>query len=218
MAKDMDFIKEERTYWGKIFTDITYAISEISPFIEEKDLKERRYYTKINILKEYIDKLSSTELDAKKKSFFNMFKDDERVATLRRFKQNNLSTFKQLESCSKCQCLNCSFECKFNGCSSCKEGSLIKSCDKDKFNVRTYSKFNLDLTNNDTGESNKYKVLGVVENCILEKLYILIENIYNSDDKLVLYYYPGIKSDDFGEITDSFEFDTVVQAYQESDY
>ncbi|MBD7910668.1 MULTISPECIES: DUF1292 domain-containing protein [Clostridium] len=218
MTKSIDFIDKEKDYWGKIFTDITYAISEISPFVEEKDLMTRRYYTKVGILKEYMTKLNSSELDSKKKSFFNMFKDDERITNLQRFKQNNLSTFKQLESCSKCQCLNCSFECKFSSCSSCKEGSLLKSCDKDKFNVRTYTNFNLDLTNNDTGEANKYKVLAVVENCRLEKLYIFLENMYNPDDKLVLYYYPGIKSDDFGEITDSFEFDSVVQAYQESDY
>ncbi|MGG7176808.1 DUF1292 domain-containing protein [Clostridium paraputrificum] len=218
MARDIDFINEERDYWGKIFTDITYAISEISPFLEESQLKQRRYYTKIRILNEYIDKLNDTELDSKKKSIFNMLKSDDRIENLRAHKLKNTNTFKQLENCSKCQCLSCAFECKFGGCTTCKENSIIKSCDKEKLNLRSYTNFNLDLTNNDTGRASKYKVLGTVENCELDKLYILLENMYDSNDKLVLYYYPGIKDDDFGEITDAEEFDLAVQTYQESDY
>lgn len=218
MAKDIEFIEEERRYWGKVFTDITYAISEVSPFIDENQLKRRRYYSKVNILNQYMDKLNYTELDSKKKSFFDKLKGDDDIDTLRNFKSKNLSTFKQLESCSNCQCLNCAFECKFKSCSACKEGSLIKACDKEKANVRIYDIFNIDLKNDDTGVTNKYKVLALVENCRLDKLYILLENLYDSDDKLILYYYPGIKSDNFGEITDSVEFDFVVETYQQSDY
>ena len=58
MAKDIEFIEEERRHWGKVFTDITYAISEVSPFIDENQLKRRRYYSKVNILNEYMDKLN----------------------------------------------------------------------------------------------------------------------------------------------------------------
>ena len=165
-----------------------------------------------------MDKLNSTELDSKKKSFFDKLKGDDNSNDLRDFKAKNFSTFKQLESCSKCQCLNCAFECKFKSCSGCREGSIIKACDKEKGNVRTYDNFKVDLTNNDTGQMNKYKVLALVENCKLDKLHILLENIYDSNDKLILYYYPGIKSDNYGEITDSDEFDFVVETFQQSDY
>ena len=218
MAKDIEFIEEERRHWGKVFTDITYAISEVSPFIDENQLKRRRYFSKVTILNEYMDKLNSKELDSKKKSFFDRLKGDDSIEDLRDFKSKNSSSFKQLESCSKCQCLTCTFECKFKSCSACKEGSLIKACDKEKANVRIYDTFNIDLTNNDSGQINKYKVLAIVENCKLDKLYILLENFHDSDDKLILYYYPGIKSDNFGEITDSEEFDFVVETFQQSDY
>lgn len=40
MAKDIDFINEERSILGKVFTDITYAINDISPFVEESQLKK----------------------------------------------------------------------------------------------------------------------------------------------------------------------------------
>ena len=38
----------------------------------------------------------------------------------------------------------------------------------------------------------------------------------DSNDKLILYYYPGISSDDFGEITDEDEFNLVVEAYEQA--
>lgn len=215
--KDIDFINQERRYWGKIYTDIAYAISEISPFISDKDLKIRKYFSKASILQEYTKLLDSAEAECKKKSLFSLFKSDPSISLLEDFKNKNRENFKQLEKCSSCECLNCAFECSFKKCSSCRSESKICFCDKDKVNVRKFDNFTLTLTNNDTGISSTYKVLAVVEDCGLNNLYILLENITNSNDKLVLYYYPGIKEDSFGEITNPKEFDFIVETYQNAD-
>jgi hypothetical protein len=215
--KDIDFINEERRYWGKVYTDVAYAISEISPFVSERDLSIRKYFTKASILQEYTKLLDSAEADCKKKSLFSIFKSNPSITLLQDFKTKNRENFKQLEKCSNCTCLNCAFDCNFKKCSSCRSGSLIRSCDKEKVNVRKFDDFTLDLTNNDTGRASTYKVLAVVEDCTLNNLYILLENITNSSDKLVLYYYPGIKEDSYGEITDATEFDFVVEAYQNAE-
>lgn len=212
--KDMNFINEERRYWGKIYTDIAYAVSEISPFISEKDLKIRKYFSKAPVLKEYTKLLDSAEVDCKKKSLFSLFKSNPGIDLLQDFKAKNRESFKQLEKCSKCECLNCAFDCNFQKCSSCRNSSLICYCDKERVNVRKFDNFTLDLTNNDTGISSKYNVLAVIEDCSLDNLYILLENINNHNDKLVLYYYPGIKGDTYGEITNSKEFDFIIETYQ----
>lgn len=215
--KDINFINEERRYWGKIYTDVAYAISEISPFIPEKDLKIRKYYTKAPILQEYTKLLDSAEADCKKKSLFSFFKSNSSISLLQDFKAKNIENFMQLEKCSHCECLSCAFDCNFRKCSSCRSESMICFCDKEKVNVRKFDNFTLDLTNNDNGRASKYKVLAVVEDCKLDNLYILLENISNSSDKLVLYYYPGIKGDSFGEITDPHEFDFIVETYQSAE-
>ncbi len=215
--KDIDFINEERRYWGKIYTDVAYAISEISPFVSERDLNIRKYFTKASILQEYTKLLDSAEADCKKKSLFSMFKSNPSITLLRDFKCKNRETFTQLEKCSHCECLNCAFDCNFKKCSSCRSESMICFCDKERVNVRKFNNFTLDLTNNDNGRSSKYKVLAVVEDCTLNNLYILLENITNSGDKLVLYYYPGIKEDSYGEITDAAEFDFVIETYQSAE-
>lgn len=216
--KDIDYINEERRYWGKVYTDVAYAISEISSFISEKDLKNRKYFTKASILQEYTKLLDSAEAECKKKSLFSMFKSNPSINLIQDFKAKNRETFTQLEKCSYCECLNCAFDCKFKKCSSCRSGSLICSCDKEKVNVRKFDNFTLDLTNNDTGRASTYKALAVVEDCTLDNLYILLESLNNSNDKLVLYYYPGIRDDSFGEITDATEFDFIVETYQNADH
>ena len=214
MDKDLEFIETERSYWGKIYTEIMFALNEISPFVDDKKLKQRKYYSKSDTLKEYTKLLDSAETDCKKKSLFSIFKSNPTISLLQDYKAKNRDDFTQLEKCYKCECLSCSFECNFKSCSACRSNSLLSFCDKDRVNIRKFDNFTFDLTNNDTGISSKYKVLAVIEDCIINKEYILLENLRDSNDKLVLYYYPGIKEDTFGEITDVKEFDFIVETYQ----
>ncbi|MGG7214482.1 DUF1292 domain-containing protein [Clostridium nigeriense] len=215
MSNTIDFINTERDTIGKTYTEITYAISEISPFLDSNILKRRKYYSKLPILKKYIEMLNDAEYSSKNKKF-NFFKKDDSILKLEQYKSDNSDDFIQFENCSKCSCLNCIKECDFKSCSGCKVNSYIKSCDKSKLNVRFHKNFILDLTNNNTGKSSRYKVLATLENCVEDKLYIALENLLDSNDKLLLYYYPGISSDDFGEITDEEEFNLIVETYEQS--
>ena len=215
MSSTIDFINKERETIGKSYTDITYAISEVSPFLDASTLKKRKYYSKLPILKKYMEMLNEAEYSSKNKKF-KLFKRDNTLDNLEYYKRDNLETFNQFDNCAKCSCLNCIKECDFKSCSGCKANSYIKTCDKSKINVRFHKNFILDLTNNDTGKSNRYKVLATIENCTNDNLYIALENLVDNNDKLLLYYYPGITSDDFGEITDPDEFNLVVEAYEQA--
>ncbi len=215
MSSTIDFINKERDTIGKTYTDITYAISEVAPFLDASTLKKRKYYSKLPILKEYIEMLNDAEYSSKNKKF-RLFKKDDTILNLEKYKQDNLEAFNQFKDCAKCSCLNCIKECDFKTCSGCKINSYIKSCDKSKLNVRFHKNFILDLTNNDTGKSNRYKVLATIENCVDDNLYIALENLADNSDKLLLYYYPGISSEDFGEITDEEEFNLIVETYEQA--
>lgn len=218
MSNDLEFIRSEKESWGKVYVDISYAIDNVSPFLSEKTLKIRRYSNKVDVLKKYIDLLDSSESEAshqKKKLFGGLFGDNDKYQSLLcSYKANNRSDMEQLKKCTTCSCLNCVQDCNFNSCAGCREGSIIKSCDHKKLNITVHDNFTLDLTNNNTGRSSTYKVLATLQDCELDKQYIILENIRDKEDKFVLYYYPGISSDDYGEITDEDEFDYVVQSFQ----
>lgn len=217
--KSQDYIKNDRNFYGKIFIDISYAIDNISPFLESSEADKRKYIIKFPVIKKYLSLLDSAEIESKKNTGFrSLFKSDNTISLLDSYKRDNNESLIQLENCSKCACLNCTKQCNFSSCNGCKSNSYIKKCDHDKFNIRFHNNFTLELTNNNTNRTDKYKILATMENCIDDKKYIAIENLMDSEDKFILHYYPNISSDDFGEITDAEEFDTIASLYESSNY
>ena len=218
MAKDLEFIKEETKELGEVFVNINYAIDNVAPFLDESTLNKRKYYLKKSILKKYIDMLSSAELSSSKKSsFMNLFKVNKEETELLNYKNAHREDFTQLKNCSNCACLNCIKDCKFNSCLGCRQNSFIKKCDKEKINLTNHNNWVIDLTNNNTGSSNKYKVLATLQDIKIDKQYIIVQNIMDADDKFILYYNPQISGDEYGEITNSDEFDFVVETFNAKD-
>lgn len=213
MKVGQEFVKREKDHYGKIYVDIQYAISEISPFLEDKDLQKRKYVSRLSVLKKYMELLESSEREEKKGGLLSFFKSNDTVDMLQEYKNDKRQELNQLEKCSACQCLNCTSECKFNSCLGCREGSHIAYCDKKKINVTLHDNFILDLTNEKSGEDERYMVLATMEDIQRDQMYIIIEGI-RSKEKYVLYYDPGISEDSYGEITDEEEFDFVVQTFE----
>lgn len=213
MSRVESFLKNEKSKYGKIYIDINYAIDNVSPFLDKSELKNRKYVAKLPILKKYIDSIEASELETNKGTFFSKFNNDKYIDLLNEFKKDNLDTLAQLEKCSKCKCLNCTTNCKFDSCLGCKSNSAIANCDHKKINITKHNDFTLDLTNDRTGKSDKYTVLATLQDIEVEKKYIIIENIITKE-KFILYYYPGISEDQYGEITNAEEFDFIVSTFQ----
>ncbi len=216
MGKSEEFLNMEKDKYGKVYVDLTYAINNISPFLDENTLKCRKYVAKIHVLKKYIDVINAAELESNKGGFLGLFKNDKHIDLIKDYKNDNLDSLNQLEKCSKCQCLNCTANCKFDSCLGCKDNSNIVSCDHKKINVTKHDNFTLNLTNNRTGGDDKYFVLSTLQDVELDSKYIIIQNIV-SKEKFILHYYPGISEDTYGEITDPEEFDFVVSSFQSID-
>ncbi|MBP2032299.1 hypothetical protein J2Z42_000964 [Clostridium algifaecis] len=216
MSKFDEFVNEEKSHYGKIFVDINYAIDNVSPFLDNEILNRRKYMPKIDTLKKYIELIESAQSEIKHSGFFNKFKGDKYISLLKTYKSDNLESLNQLEKCSTCQCLNCTSDCKFDSCLGCKSDSNIIHCDKVTINITKHDNFNLQLTNNKTGENSNYTVIATLQNAQLNKKYIIIQDIITKE-KFILYYYPGISEDNYGEITNEDEFDFIVSTFQSVD-
>lgn len=213
MSKNEEFLKIEKDKYSKIYVDITYAIDNISPFLDQSTLKNRKYVSKIHVLKKYIEFIDAAMLETNKSGFLGMFKNDKSVDLIKDYKDENLDSFNQLEKCSKCQCLNCTANCEFDSCLGCKDNSKIVSCDHKKINVTKHDNFTLNLNNNRTGDDDRYIVLSTLQNVEVDNKYIIIQNVITKE-KFILHYYPGISEDTYGEITDPEEFDFIVSTFQ----
>lgn len=213
MSKDIEFLKNEKDRYGKIYVDLTYAIDNISPFIDSKELNSRKYAAKLPVLKKYIDLIEAAQGELNKKSGFSrLFSDNKYVDLLETYKRDNIETLTQLENCGRCVYRN-SMNDKFDGCLGCKADSRIVYCDNKKISVRVHDHWILDLTNDRTGGSDKYNVLATLQDIELNRKYIIIEGLITKE-KFILHYYPGISEDSYGEITDPEEFDFIVSTYQ----
>jgi hypothetical protein len=208
-----EFLKNEKEYYGKIFVDINYGIDNITHFISEEELARRKYTSRLPVLKKYIDAIEGVEKEAGKGGFLGMFNNDKYTDLLNGYKKDHREELAQLEKCSNCKCLNCTMECKFESCGGCRDSAEVVSCDHKKINVVFYDSLLIDLTNDRTGKDEKYKVLAITENIERDRKYIVIEGIHTRE-KFILYYFPGISEDSYGEITDEKEFAEIVSAYE----
>lgn len=216
MNKTEEFITHEKEIYGKVFSDVAFAIDNVSGFLEPKILENRKYIHKNKILSRYMELLDSAEAELKKNGILSMFKGDKYIDLLESYKNDNKEEFEQLYSCSNCQCLNCTHQCSFESCHGCTRGALIASCDRKITNVSLHQNHNIRLTNNNTGEDDNYNVLAIVEKCNAGKKFIIIENI-RTKEKFILYFYPGISEDSYGEITDENDFNFAAEAYDNLD-
>ncbi|KOF57429.1 hypothetical protein AGR56_13605 [Clostridium sp. DMHC 10] len=215
MSKTEEFISKEKEFYGKIYSNIAFAIDDISGIIDEEDFKNRKYTSKQPILDKYIELLNSAESENKNKNkgfFKNLFKDDKYITLLEGYKADHRNELNQLEDCCNCQCLKCTAECKFDSCNRCSDRGIVAYCDHSRTNVVTYKNRILNLVNNDTGMEDRYNVLAVVQDALNDKRYILIESISNSE-RFILYYYPGIREDSYSEITNEEDFNFAAEAY-----
>ncbi|MCY6369573.1 DUF1292 domain-containing protein [Clostridium ganghwense] len=208
------YLNEEENKYGKVYTDINYAIDNIADFISDENLKKRKYASKVDVIKKYIKLLEDTKVKVNKKGRFKIFNNTDKYKTvLENYKYKHSKDFQQLDNCSKCACLNCVQECEFDTCLGCRNNSKIVYCDHKKINVTRHSNFTINLVNDNTQEENTYEVLVTIQNIEEDKRYIIIRNIRDYDDKYILYYYPGISEDNYGEITDAEEFDYIAEIF-----
>jgi hypothetical protein len=213
MGRTEDFLKHERERYGKVFVDLTYAVDNVSPFLERGELNMRKYVTKLPVLKKYIELVESAEREVhKKRGFLSFFNDDKYIDLLNSYKHDNADALNQLENCGKCVHRNCT-EDKFDGCLGCRENSRIVYCDHEKINVTFHDNWVLTLNNDRTGDVDRHKVLATLQDVVKDQKYIIIENL-RTDEKFVLYYHPGLSEDSYGEISNEEEFDYVVSTYQ----
>lgn len=217
MSKTEEFISSEKEYYGKIFSDIAFAIDEITDFTDPGTLKNRKYHSRQAVLKKYMELLNSAETDSRKKGFLgNLFDGDKYIDLLQDFKSHHKEELTQLKNCAHCECLKCTLTCKFDTCIGCSNGKYVASCDHKTTNIVFFDDLeysNLRLKNNNTGMEDDYTVLAIVQDAVKDKRYILIENKFNKE-RFILYYYPKLPEDDYGEITDEADFNYAAEAYE----
>ena len=208
-----DFIKKEAADSGKLYADVIFALEEIEEFVPKEQLKDRKFVEYLPVLKVYVDMLKNAEVDNNAKGtlgkFFNQ--NDSEGAVIQKFKSENTEKFDRIRSCVNCKCLSCPNECIMEGCNRCDRSGKVAKCDKKTICIYTFTTKRLELINNMTGNPDLYNVLSIVQDKEYDQLFIIIEL---NREKFVLYFYPGISEDSYGEISDVEDFNFALNSYE----
>lgn len=207
------FLEEEEKDAGKLYSDIVFALEEIEDYVPKEQLNERTYVKNLKTLEEYVNMIKEAKIDNHSKGTFEkIFSSNNDVKEkLQQFKNENFEKFNKLRNCVKCKCFKCTNECIMEGCNRCDNSGTIASCDKKLTCVYVFKNKHLELTNDKTGRTDMYNVLSIVQDKECDKLFIIIEG---HGEKFVLYYYPGISEDTYGEITDVEDFNYAIEAFE----
>ena len=208
------FIEKEAADSGKLYADVIFPLEEIQEFVPKEQLKERKFVEYLPVLKAYTDMLKKAEINNNGKGTVGKFFswNDSQQTVIEKFKAENIEKFDQIRSCVKCKCLTCPNECIMEGCNRCDKSGRVAKCDKKTICVYTFTTKTLELTNNKTGRPALYNVLSIIQDKQYNQLFIIIEL---NAEKFVLYFYPGISEDTYGEITDVEDFNFAFNSYEQ---
>ena len=213
MNKIKDFTDGERSKYGKLFSDLTFKISETQEMVSDKELNSRCYYDNLPVLQDYLEKVNEADRKAEGTGLFERFKSDEvykdEVIAHRRRIQDKLDS---LERCNSCKCSSCNFECPFKQCRNCINGTKVVGCDLERYVVTTGYK-NVTLYNNDTEEYVTFEVVGMLYDLEEDYKYIYLCEVGNSENQHILGYvkqlngeveYEGLEEDILDEVYEIF--------------
>ena len=198
-------VTKELAHYKELYAALVLGIDDVHDYIDKADLDKRRCVRLLPVLNEYIGMLEKALGDGKRKV--------SPPESLIGFRTQHREELEKLRDCTTCKCLKCARDCNMSGCSRCEPGFRCKvaSCNNKTSAVYVFENREIELANGETGENENLKVLAVVEDLECKQLYIILER---NAEKIIMYYYPGIDGDKYGEITDTEDLEFAVKAYE----
>lgn len=188
MNKIKEFTDAERSIYSKPYVDMVMATEEIAEFLDPQELKSRNFYKKIDVLKEYLDKLDEADRKAEGEGLFEVFKSDDKYKDeVIGFKNKVVNDLIKLNLCHKCKCLTCTKECKFKSCKYCRFDEYIYNCDTERYYI-TRGQHNVSLYSNDEDRDVYFNVEGLLKDHFSNKQYIYLIEANNKSNQHILEY------------------------------
>jgi len=196
ITKPTNATKDELAVNKELYAKIVFGNDDVQDLLDKEEFKNRRCVRFIPILKEYVDLLAANDI----------FK-------ISVFKQTHNEDLTKIKDCVDCTCLHCTRDCAMSGCKGCDINHKCKvaSCDNKVSAVWTFADKTIELQNNKTGRNERLKVLATIQDLEYKQLYIVLDQ---NGERVVLYYYPSISGDTYGEITDTDDLEFAAKALE----
>lgn len=192
----------------------TFTLKTI-PLLSDEELSRRKCNKCMNDLQDYYSHLENVEQDIKYCNFITKIKlllgKDEEFRKSISDKEKELSySLSRAKQCSKCKCLDCPMDCKFNRCFLCV-GEHVVACDY-KENVVTSGYPNKLLYIEEYGCDVEYEIVGILHT-LNRGNYIYLRNVRNRNDEQLLGYEKDIRNNETYRALDEKELDEIYYIF-----
>ena len=121
----------------------------------------------------------------------------------------------QVSNCSKCECIDCAYDCPFSSCGNCLSGCRVKSCDKKEHCIIESTK-TLNLYDDNKERNVEFEILAIVESKSYDKKYILLQEKENEDNKQMFIMTDGLLDTEYINIENEEELENIAGLFMES--
>lgn len=216
-----EYIQKEKKTYGRVFSDITFALDDINDFKEGTDIESRYFFKNIKLLDKYMTMVQNAETEiSKKKKVLFVEKDllsSEQIQSLinglELYKDSYKKNLNKLVKCSSCKCLKCMIECPFKSCMACSEIGKVTDCDKKTYNFILFTNYMTRLYNSETRSYDTVKVLAQVSFSDDPYDYRVLNS---NGEYLILKYKNNMGKEEYNAVEDKYKFNFVANLYEKN--
>ena len=197
----------------------TFTLKTI-PLLSKEELNKRRCTQCMNSLQDYYNHLEKVEEDLKYSNIITKIKvalgkDEEFKKSIEEKEKSLNYSISRAEQCSKCKCLNCPMDCKFNRCFLCVSEHVI-ACDfKENVITSGYENKILDIKKNPDDkkeETVEFEVVGILHT-LNKGEYIYLREVNNRSHEQLLSYTKDIRgNENYGALSEE-ELDEICSIF-----
>lgn len=210
MGNEKEYLSKMRDTYSKAHGDLFLKV--YSNEFRDETLKNKVKGLKFEkISEEFINIIDKSIKESTKLMHFAV--DD--TKEVNEYLNKHKGQLNQVQNCSKCECIDCAYECKFSSCGNCLSGCRVKDCDK-KENCIIESAKTLNLYSDDKERDFEFEILAIVESRTYDKKYILLQDKDDEDNKQMFIMTDGLEETEYLSIKNEEELENIAGLFMES--
>ena len=210
MGNEKEYLSKMKDTYSKAHGDLFLKV--YSNEFRDETLKDKVKGLKFEkISEEFINIIDKSIKESNKLMHFAV--DD--TKEVNEYQSKYRGQLNQVQNCSRCECIDCAYECKFSSCGNCLSGSRVKKCDK-KENCIIESTKTLRLYNDKKERDVEFEILAIVESNVYDKRYILLQDKDDEDNKQMFIMTDGLDDTEYISIENEEELENIAGLFMES--
>lgn len=206
----------EKEYFSKMNNIYVKAHGDLFLKVYSNEFRDESLKNKVKGLKfkeisqEFVELIDKATKESNKLMHFAIDDTKEVDSYYSKYKKQ----LNQVMNCSKCECIDCSYDCTFSSCGDCKSECKVIKCNKKDICIIENSN-SLELYNDERQRNIEFNILAIVESNKYDKKYILLQEKDDEDNKQMFIIKDTLEDTQYINIDNEDELDYIADIFME---